>query len=252
MKVICHHCSPKGFCETCTTRIPEDGKKNLSRTFTQRNVLVGTIWLFIVLGFASLAMYLVAGGESFQTNYPFAGTLQTVFMAIGLVVFFGFFLIAILSVRMVRKTEATMSNVANITRLDAHQTRMPIQNVGIITDHVLLQFRAEVEGSLRIGPKQGINEIVRTLVGQNITPENHIFLETVRGQVATLFRKTNDVGQAIVSFLIITKIMELSSLIQNNPNATLNGLPGITREFLLSVTQLQNASNATKKVLYGR
>ena len=39
-KVICHHCSPKGFCETCHARIPEEGKKILNRTYTLRNVLI--------------------------------------------------------------------------------------------------------------------------------------------------------------------------------------------------------------------
>ncbi|MFW9924221.1 MAG: hypothetical protein ACFFDW_13130 [Candidatus Thorarchaeota archaeon] len=250
-KVICHHCSPKGFCETCLTSIPEDGKRLLDKTFTQRKVLVGFIWTFLILGFASLALVITFGLESFRANYSFAETLQTVFMIIGGVVFVGFCPIALMSAKMTRKIEATLSDVANIARQKAYQTNMPIQNVGILTDHELLYFKTEVERNLGYGPKLGIDEIVRALIQQRITPENHTFLEIVKGEVAAKFRKTNNVGQAIVSFLIITRIMEISSQIPNNPFSTLDRLPINVKDFLKAVINIQNASRIANGIIYG-
>ena len=167
------------------------------------------------------------------------------------VVFVGLFPIAIISFRMVKKEESTLSNVANIARQQAYQTNTPIQNVGLITDQALLHFKTEAERNLGYGPKTGINEIVRNLVEQRITPDNHSFLEYVRGDVAAKFRKTNNVGQAIVSFLVIVTIMELSSQYPNNPHYAFSNLPANVQDFIKAVINIQNASAVSKSIIYG-
>lgn len=250
-RVICHHCSPKGFCETCTTSIPENDKKILNRTFTQRKVFVGIIWLFIIVGFASIAMFILAGGETFQINYPFAETLQTVFMIIGLVVFFGLFIIAIISVRLSRKVDATLSDVANNTRLKAQQTGVPIRNVGLITDYEVLRVKTETERHLGSAPRYGVTEVVQFLIEQKLTPENPNFLEHVKGSVAAKYRKASDPGRAIISFLVIATFMEKLSLVQGSPFSTLDKLPPNVSDFMYAVIRMQNVSNIAKKIIYG-
>ena len=251
-KIICSKCSPKGFCETCTPALTEEGSKKLNRVNNSRRILVGFIWFTLILGIVSIVMTIVAGTTNFQDNNPNATTIQSVFMGIAGVVFVLLIIIAPISVVLVRRFQTTQIEVANLARLNAQQTGIPIPNVGVLVDYELLAFRALTEKHLGQAPRHGKIEIVRELIQIGMLPDNPSFVEQVRGRVATKFRKVKDPGQAIMAFLVIVSIMELLSLAEGRPYSTLNSLPENVRGFLISVMNIQNAPSAAKKIIYGR
>lgn len=250
-KIVCHHCSPKGFCEICLTKIPDNGKAILDKNFAGRKIFTVIIFLFLSIIAVSTVMVVVAGGADFRAKYPNAETLQTVFIIIGGVLFFGSCPLALISIKVVRKTDSVIAEVAIMAKQNAQQTGVPIPNVGIIVDNELLTFISVINRSLRNGPKQGINEIVHTLASQGITPARQDFVELVNRAVSASFRKTKEPGNAIVVFLVITSIMELLSQVDGKPYSTLEMLPANVRDFLYRVMNIPNADKVAKKIILG-
>lgn len=250
-KVVCHHCSPKGFCEMCLTKIPDNDKAILDKNFARRKAFSVMIWIFLSLILISTVMVVITGGTEFIANNPNAETLQMVFMILGGVLFFGACPLAFISIRVVRKTDSIIAEAAIMAKQNAQQTGVPIPNVGVIIDHELFTFISAMNKSLRNGPKQGINEIVHNLISQGITPARQDFVELVNRSVSARFRKTKEPGNAIVVFLVITSIMELLSQVEGKPYSTLDKLPANVRDFLYRVMNIPDADKVAKKIILG-
>lgn len=250
-KVVCHHCSPKGFCEICLTKIPDNGKAILDKTFAKRKGLAVIIWIFVISLLICTPMVIITGGADFRANNPNAETLQMVFLILGGVLFLSACPIAVISSRMTRKIDSVLTEVANIAKQNAQQSGVPIPNVGSIIDNELFTFISEMNRVLGYGPKKGIDEIVHDLASQGITPARQDFVELVNRSVSARFRKTKEPGNAIVVFLVITSIMELLSQVASKPYSSLDKLPANVRDFLYRVMNIPNAEKVAKKIILG-
>ena len=112
-KVVCHHCSPHGFCEICFPKIPEESKEKLNRLVKTKKAFTIFIFIFLAIGFASLAMVIVTGTTGFQANNANAQSLQNIFMIITGVVF-GLLIcpIPIFAISVTRRTSKAQTEAA--------------------------------------------------------------------------------------------------------------------------------------------
>lgn len=250
-KVVCHHCAPKGFCETCLAHLPPQGKKMLNKAYAKKKTFTIMIWIYILLLFISTPMIIITGGTDFQANNPNADTLQKIFLIIAGVSFVGACPVGVISSKMTKKMAHILADVAILAKKHSRQTGAAIPNVGILQDDQLFTFSSQIGRLLGYGPKKGIEESLQTIVHQNITPARGDFLHQVFTIVAKRFKKANEHGRALMSFMIVTSLMELYSRVESQPFSTLGKLPENVRDFLIAVTKMSNATKIAQKIKLG-
>ncbi|NHJ03280.1 MAG: hypothetical protein EAX90_00490 [Candidatus Heimdallarchaeota archaeon] len=115
-KVVCHHCSPQGFCEICFTKIPEESKEKLNRLVKAKKIFTVFIFIFLIVGFAGLAMVIITGTTGFQANNANAQELQNIFLIITGIIF-GLLIcpIPIIAITITRKTSKIQIEAATMT-----------------------------------------------------------------------------------------------------------------------------------------
>jgi len=112
-KVVCHHCSPQGFCERCFPKIPEESKEKLNRLVKTRKVFTVSIFILLIIGFTGIAMVIITGTTGFQANNPNAQSLQNIFLIITGILF-GLLIcpIPIVAITITRRTSKIQTEAA--------------------------------------------------------------------------------------------------------------------------------------------
>ena len=250
-KIVCSHCSPTGFCEDCLPLVPEVERKALDRALKGRKIFTIFIFIYLAIFLPSIVMTIVTGTTDFQAAHPNAGTMQIVFLITALVCFFGSCVIAIVATRVTKKVMSTQENAAFAAKQQVWKANNVMQNNISVKEESLFAFVAEIDRNLGIGPKTAINEIVQNLMQLGLSHERPDFLQAVRSSTALKFARTSDQGKALISFMVIVKIVENSYQKQGMTFNTTNYLQQEIQVFLRTVMRIPEATGIASNIFLG-